>query len=908
MITLKKRRFINPHTYDGGGFAGLGNIVSDTVMPGFISAMQEYNAPVSDNAKKLGDEYVELRRDYNKNPLGILGFRMANNINSDINRIEDETANVLKGLNTSYSTRSMDDALNNYNNLLSKKNYYNNYDFNMPKNFNRFMKSTLTGTSIGTQITPGWGTLIGTAAGAAEYLLNSPFNNKILDSADIFGRKAIRNKYNLALASSLNNINNINMWSNINKSTNYGAYGGPINVGLLPVNGTIDYMQNNDIIDSMNNSKQNTRYNFPSFALGGNLMSNGGDWENGLTYIGSGGTHEENPIGGVIVGMSQDGKPDMVEQGEYVWDYDGDQKYVFSDRLILPDEAYNMFGLSKSKKGMTFAKVASYLEKESSERPNDPISKKGLNDFLYKLMMVQEKVREIEAQKQQIDNQKKELKNMKYALGGFKGKKGGNRGNGKSKGGGAGGRYGDIDYIENILVPPTYRNFNDFFSDAKSKGLDTAYFNGKPYLIKVDPNYKGNGKKEVEMMSPIGNLRKVYTKNGVELQDSTRFEPGIVKPIGFTEREVIDGKESLKYIGGEPDWSNKALGGHLFPYGGDKIEFDPSIWNWIPKDDILQKYPQFVDVSNIKIKEPPQIKLPIKDKPSLSIKIDGIDENGNIDWKAIKRKVPLVTGRKNNKSSDDLPTSGWQTKLTSIPILTSGLSALYNWYNKPDYEYPEEYKRVSESALNKIPYAKPKFLGHNYIQYTPFDRLNYANELSANVARNNRNIINIGNGDYGKTMNGLFASNYNDNIDFGKLYRQGEEYNLNQRLKIAELNKAIDQYNSTADLQAQTANINRDADVAKRLIESEGNYLKLKQAIDDNYSSNLSNSLTSLSDNIAGLGEQYRDMYLINALIKSGAFEYLNDAMKDYFSNVNVFHGACGGKLHTKKRKRSLTI
>ena len=45
------------------------------------------------------------------------------------------------------------------------------------------------------------------------------------------------------------------------------------------------------------------------------------------------------------------------------------------------------------KKNTTFAKVAKKLQKESEERPNDPISKRGLEDSMLKLEIAQEMVR-----------------------------------------------------------------------------------------------------------------------------------------------------------------------------------------------------------------------------------------------------------------------------------------------------------------------------------------------------------------------------------------------------------------------------------------------------------------------------------------------------------------------------------
>lgn len=138
---------------------------------------------------------------------------------------------------------------------------------------------------------------------------------------------------------------------------------------------------------------------------GGSLMSNGAVWDNGLTYIGNGGTHEENPMEGVPMGVDNQGTPNLVEQGEVVFN-----DYVFSNRLAVPDAIRSKYKL-RGNKEMTFADAAKKMAKESEERPNDPISKRGLMDSMSKLQQAQEMVR------QNITGQEE---NRKYAHGGRK--------------------------------------------------------------------------------------------------------------------------------------------------------------------------------------------------------------------------------------------------------------------------------------------------------------------------------------------------------------------------------------------------------------------------------------------------------------------------------------------------------
>lgn len=131
------------------------------------------------------------------------------------------------------------------------------------------------------------------------------------------------------------------------------------------------------------------------FEDGGNLYSDipayqthGGDFLNGVTVVGAGGTHEDNPHEGVPMGIAPDGQPNLVEEGEVIFN-----DYVFSNRLHPSDKQFRESRLPNKYKGYTFALIAEDMSKESSERPNDPISQRGLQDSLGKLALLQEQQR-----------------------------------------------------------------------------------------------------------------------------------------------------------------------------------------------------------------------------------------------------------------------------------------------------------------------------------------------------------------------------------------------------------------------------------------------------------------------------------------------------------------------------------
>lgn len=128
------------------------------------------------------------------------------------------------------------------------------------------------------------------------------------------------------------------------------------------------------------------------YADGGQLpesYSDGGYWTNGLTEFNTGGSHEENPNQGIPQGMGSNGQENKVEEGETKWN-----NYIFSNRLPIPPGLLGILGLSGTGKSLiSFSDASKKLQKESEERPNDPISRAGLNNSMAKLKSAQDYVK-----------------------------------------------------------------------------------------------------------------------------------------------------------------------------------------------------------------------------------------------------------------------------------------------------------------------------------------------------------------------------------------------------------------------------------------------------------------------------------------------------------------------------------
>lgn len=101
--------------------------------------------------------------------------------------------------------------------------------------------------------------------------------------------------------------------------------------------------------------------------------------------VNEGGSHGENPNGGVQIGMDEQGIPNMLEEGEPVYN-----DYVYSDNIKLDKRLCKEFKIPEKYAGRLYSEVADSLVDEASERPLDPISNNGIEAMLSRLANMQD--------------------------------------------------------------------------------------------------------------------------------------------------------------------------------------------------------------------------------------------------------------------------------------------------------------------------------------------------------------------------------------------------------------------------------------------------------------------------------------------------------------------------------------
>ena len=489
----------------------------------------------------------------------------------------------------------------------------------------------------------------------------------------------LNSAYNYAFRNANNSTENIsdNILSNLER--NYAAFGGPL------------------------------------FAYGG--QTHGADFTNGLMFINNGGTHESNPYEGIPISMDREGNPNLVEEGEVIWN-----DYVFSNRLKVPKSIQKKYKLGKRE--MTFANAIDKLSKESEERPNDPISMRGLESILMDMAIEQETLKS----KQQPKN----IEKNKFNTGGdtnpykyyswIPGYNGGWYGEN--------GKYTQeyLDYVDTITKDQLLRAFNDnfaYYSDAKNKG--TGRYNAIKAFYKNNPT---------------------YAKQLSELSDDM---------FNTSKKLMVDNKPGYMH--------HIALQMMNTPYA-EKIKITPPAG--------------------------------LTSAPTLNPEVFKSD--------IISKNSKIIDSR---KTTDGLPIDNLPTWMRYAPVIGYGALALTDALgltNKADYTNADA---IIDAAKNAAVYDPIKFkpIG-DYLAYNPFDTEYHANQLRAVAGANRRNIMNTSGGNRATTMAGILASDNNTMNQLGDLYRKAAEYNLEQRQKVADFNRATNITNSEGFLKADMANQN----------------------------------------------------------------------------------------------------
>lgn len=640
------------------------------------------------------------------------------------------------------------------------------------------------------------------------------FSNKAKNKAADLGRQVEAG--NAWVQNSLNNnAENIGTTQMQNLLANYAAFGGPLfaeggRIHIKPENRgkfTETKRRTGKTTEELTHSKNPVTRKRAIFAqnarkwhhaFGGDLMTHGADFDTGLILVGNGGTHEENPNEGVPMGMDSEGIPNLVEEGEVIFN-----DYVFSKRLRVPKAVRRKYKL-RGTKPLTFADAAIQMSKESEERPNDPISKAGLIDSMSKLMSVQEQIRERKGERQ-------------FARGGHLFNSGG---------------WSQTLNYNNSTPGLTFgqEGFNPYKQDGTIDwnimyGTESPFMKRRNYVINNwdSQEVKDWLPKYVQSVNTYNQGREGYTPLTID---------GLTKDI-FSRRTADrswGGMHAGIDLAGspEPPAAPREKGKRMYLTN----RHDAS---GTPLDDLL---------------------IPDYDPTTGTYKYvrTGNSSEGNIDYTDLfyeerpveppKEEAPDLTGK------DDGKYPNYDNALRYMPIIGSMIGLGTSLFTKPD---DSDASDILEASSGKDAYRPVRYrpIG-NYLTYRPFDRDYYINKMNAEAGASRRALLNTSGGNRATVMAGILGADNNYLNQLGMLARQAEEYNLAQRQQVEEFNRATNIQNSQGFLQADMANqeaLSKARDFTLRGVMAAADIrsrarLAREQAISDN----LSNIFSSLGD------------------------------------------------------------
>lgn len=630
-----------------------------------------------------------------------------------------------------------------------------------------------------------------------------------------------------------------------------------------------------------------------SAAFGGELNTNGGDFSTGLMFIDEGGTHESNPYEGVPMGIAPDGKPNLVEEGETIFN-----DYVFSNRLTVPKAIRNKYKLGDK---LTFAKASKKLAKVSEERPNDPISQETLQEIMSDLATVQEEVRQKKQARQE---------GVQYAHGGKMGM--------LFDGDGTYNQFLDNysrnPYEINGGQTPNWTiapNDNELLDIAKEgiggfsytpynyvPGYNGGWFDSnnnytKSYLDKV------NSMSIADINNAFNEQYKYYTNNANKNTDrwkaidafyaanpqykvaSTNLTEAALPEIrklatdsnpGFMHQFFNDAATPLKranryFLRGTDAQGNPTVTPmETTPWEGyaSKGKYEGRTF--------AEAFPKYAFIGK-------------QERPK--------------EGDTIYTDYYYDESKPKDKSEDKQEIKKDYEGFRYAPAIGLGMAALTDALgitNKPDYTEAAQI----EAAIKGSSYIPVSWnpIG-NKLTYKPLDRDYATNKLRAEAGATRRTLTNLSGGNRGSAMAGILAADYNAQGKLGDLFRQAEEYNLAQRQQVENFNRATNQANSQGKLQADMANQQAYANARDYALRGTMAAAEMRQkarmAAEAAKSANLSGFLSSLGD----IGYENKGMNMLRQLYATGTTGRMAREQAEGFNLIK--------SKPKKKKSKSLT-
>ena len=403
-----------------------------------------------------------------------------------------------------------------------------------------------------------------------------------------------------------------------------------------------------------------------------------------LNEFNTGGSHEENPLGGIPQGIASDGLPNLVEEGEVRSDFDDAKIFNNQDRnYTITEKDCEKYLLPKSVISCNPAEAIKKLKKEYEDRVNDPISIATMKEWDSRVFAFQEdKTAKIEE-----NRAKKAIKNMsdeeKAAL------------------------------LSSLGQPM-----------AQQEGIDLS-----------QPMYAKGGKIHIAK-NKRGTFTAAAKKHGKSVQafasqvlaNKENYSPAMVKKANFARNAA--------------KWH--ADGGHLFDDGG----YYPWQLGYLYDNNILEREKPITSIPLVPYQTRVLRDPLLERKYMLPVEINADKVTPNVDkLKPATNSIQAPTIPIHDEQVAPTVDADFDIEhpvdkgyfnteyLRYAPAVGAGIGALIAGLQPIDYSLPNELRRIS-SRINPI--SAPAIGG--YRRYTPYDvNLGDAENLALTAAALNAN-------------------------------------------------------------------------------------------------------------------------------------------------------------------------
>ena len=594
----------------------------------------------------------------------------------------------------------------------------------------------------------------------------------------------------------------------------------------------------------------NTLYqeDYPLFAFGGDMETNIADFSTGATHINAGDSHEENPYEGVQLGTDRNGVPNLVEEGEVVFD-----DYVYSARIPIDQTTKEKFHINK-KKELTYAELAKKLEKEIAERPNDPLSKAGFEAQMHDL-----------AEQQERQKKEAEAQRAKEAF--------------------------------EALTPEEQTALMQQAAQQEQMAQQV-----QAQQAMQEQAAQQQAPQEMAMEHPATEEEAMMQQENVQadggsIETPNKFKGGgfrdwwekyIFEPVSKGEFESPDYGALYKFFTGLEDKSDS----HDVKEALAELYLqDPS--KFMPYDFKSNAY-----LSNYTTQ--PEVIVNPENPETVGVIPDDIanhDLSKGMETLGPKTVIAVPAEKEEETLNDDIHLNRRNEGLRYMGLLAPAthLGMMVGGVGKPDYTRLDN----AVNTLNDVSLAAPTFVG-DYLKYTPMDIWSEQNRQNASARATDRVITNTNNP---ARMAGLLASGYNDQLASGDLYRKALEYNDAKRAQIADFNRATNVHNMTA--ANQTSQFNANAINNNRQHQAALAMQAAKERLDSDASwyNSLYGNINNLYKGLSELGRENAETNWRNVLLASGVLGTPNEEILKQ-AGIYTKTSSKGGKISKKKNKR----